>query len=113
LKIIDPLPPIDHSQINYENFEKNFYEEHEDIKNLENAEIDSLRETLGKYGAYPTYVRGLKNFVFGLKGIKVSGLSPPKPVCSFGHFGFDEQLIRAIRKSGFTQPTPIQAQVRS
>ena len=29
--------------------------------------------------------------------IKVSGPSPPKPVCSFGHFGFDSPLLRAIR----------------
>ena len=42
-------------------------------------------------------------------GIKVSGASPPKPVSSFGHFGFDEALLKAIRKSEFTQPTPIQA----
>jgi superfamily II DNA/RNA helicase len=43
--------------------------------------------------------------------LKVSGPSAPKPVCSFAHFSFDEQLLKAIRKSEFTQPTPIQAQV--
>ena len=42
-------------------------------------------------------------------GIRVSGASPPKPVSSFAHFGFDEALLKAIRKSEFTQPTPIQA----
>lgn len=31
-KVIDPLPDIDHSQIQYQKFNKNFYEEHEDIK---------------------------------------------------------------------------------
>lgn len=31
-KIIDPLPPIDHSKINYEPFEKVFYQEHEEIE---------------------------------------------------------------------------------
>ena len=40
----------------------------------------------------------------------MSGASPPKPVSSFGHFGFDDVLIKAIRKSEFAQPTPIQAQ---
>ena len=42
---------------------------------------------------------------------QVSGLDPPKPVSSFGHFGFDEKLLGAVRKSEYTQPTPIQAQV--
>ena len=46
-KIIDPLPPIDHTLIEYENFEKNFYEEHEEIKNLSQQEVDELRKTLG------------------------------------------------------------------
>ena len=39
------------------------------------------------------------------------GLDPPKPVCSFAHFNFDESLMKAIRKSDYTQPTAIQAQV--
>ena len=39
------------------------------------------------------------------------GFDPPKPCVSFGHFGFDEQLMVLIRKSEFTTPTPIQAQV--
>lgn len=89
-KIIDPLPPIDHSTIEYENFEKNFYQEHEEIKSLSREQVEELRKTLG---------------------IKVSGYNPTKPVCSFAHFNFDEQLMKAIRKSEFTQPTPIQAQV--
>ena len=42
------------------------------------------------------------------KNKKASGLNPPKPVSSFAHFNFDEQLMKAIRKSEFTQPTPIQ-----
>lgn len=29
---------------------------------------------------------------------------------SFAHFGFDDALIKAIRKSEYTQPTPIQSQ---
>ena len=43
--------------------------------------------------------------------LQVSGLAPPKPVCSFAHFGFDQSLLEAIRKSGYSQPTPIQSQV--
>lgn len=86
---IDPLPPIDHSEITYQPFEKNFYTPHEDILNLDAQQVNELRNTLG---------------------IKVTGPQPPHPVSSFGHFGFDETLIKAIRKSEFTQPTAIQAQ---
>lgn len=41
--------------------------------------------------------------------VKVSGPSPPKPVSSFAHFGFDEALMKQIRKSEFSSPTSIQA----
>ncbi|XP_077863735.1 ATP-dependent RNA helicase DDX42-like [Saccoglossus kowalevskii] len=88
-KIIDPLPPIDHDEINYSDFSKDFYEEHEDISQLRFSEMQELRRKLG---------------------VKVSGYDPPKPVSSFGHFGFDEQLMHYIRKSEYSTPTPIQAQ---
>ena len=42
---------------------------------------------------------------------QVSGILPAKPVTSFAHFGLEQNLIKAIRKAGYTQPTPIQAQV--
>lgn len=86
---IDPLPPIDHSEIDYESFEKNFYNQHEDIAKLTPQQVADLRRTLG---------------------VKVTGPVPPNPVTSFAHFGFDEPLMKAIRKSEYTQPTPIQAQ---
>lgn len=88
-KNIDPLPPIYHSEIEYESFEKNFYTPHDDIANLDEEKVRELRKTLG---------------------VKVTGPEPPKPVTSFGHFGFDEPLMKAIRKAEYTQPTPIQAQ---
>lgn len=88
-KDIDPLPLIYHSEIEYEPFEKNFYQEHEEISNMSKQQTDDLRKTLG---------------------VKVSGPDPPKPCASFAHFGFDENLMKAIRKSEFTSPTPIQAQ---
>ena len=89
LKLIDPLPVVYHSQINYQTFEKNFYVEHKDIQSLSTNECNDLRKKLG---------------------LKVSGLSAPKPVTSFGHFGFDDQLMKVIRKLEYSQPTPIQAQ---
>ncbi|XP_071512810.1 ATP-dependent RNA helicase DDX42 [Panulirus ornatus] len=88
-KYIDPLPPIEHSTIEYSDFTKNFYQEHEDIAALTPSQVQDLRVKLG---------------------IKVTGFDAPKPVTSFGHFGFDEALMKAIRKSEYTQPTPIQSQ---
>ncbi|KAH8365825.1 hypothetical protein KR093_005206 [Drosophila rubida] len=88
-KDIDPLPPIYHSEIEYESFERNFYTPHPDIAQLDEQQVRELRRTLG---------------------VKVSGASPPHPVSSFGHFGFDEPLLKSVRKAEYTQPTPIQAQ---
>ncbi|XP_034102672.1 ATP-dependent RNA helicase DDX42 [Drosophila albomicans] len=88
-KDIDPLPPIYHSEIEYEPFERNFYTPHEDIAQLDEEQVRELRRTLG---------------------VKVSGAAPPHPVSSFGHFGFDEPLLKSVRKAEYTQPTPIQAQ---
>ena len=86
-KHIDPLPPIVHSEIQYQDFTKNFYEEHPDISGLSRIQVIDLQQK---------------------HNVKVSGPSPPRPVSSFGHFGFDEALMKSIRKSEFTQPTPIQ-----
>ncbi|KAL7377879.1 hypothetical protein ABVT39_005646 [Epinephelus coioides] len=88
-KIILPLPPIDHSEIDYPPFEKNFYNEHEELSNLTGTQVLELRHKLN---------------------LRVSGAAPPKPCTSFAHFNFDEQLMHQIRKSEYTQPTPIQCQ---
>lgn len=88
-KIIDPLPPIDHSEIEYKPFVKNFYQEHPEIQSLSNNKVKEL----------------LKKF-----DLTVNGNSPPKPVASFAHFNFDDKLLKAIIKAEYTSPTPIQAQ---
>uniref|UniRef100_A0A4W6CK78 ATP-dependent RNA helicase DDX42 n=1 Tax=Lates calcarifer TaxID=8187 RepID=A0A4W6CK78_LATCA len=88
-KIIMPLPPIDHSEIDYAPFEKNFYDEHEELSSLTGTQVLELRHKLN---------------------LRVSGAAPPKPCTSFAHFSFDEQLMHQIRKSEYTQPTPIQCQ---
>ncbi|XP_033883359.2 ATP-dependent RNA helicase DDX42 [Acipenser ruthenus] len=88
-RIICPLPPIDHSEIDYPPFEKNFFEEHEELASLIPDQVADLRQKLN---------------------LRVSGAAPPKPCTSFAHFGFDEQLMHQIRKSEYTKPTPIQCQ---
>lgn len=88
-KIIDPLPPIDHSTVDYKPFEKNFYKVHPEIQTLTNAKVLELRKALG---------------------ISVSGNSPPSPVCSFAHFNLDDKLLKAIIRAEYVSPTPIQSQ---
>ncbi|VVC44663.1 RNA helicase, DEAD-box type, Q motif,Helicase, C-terminal,ATP-dependent RNA helicase DEAD-box, conserved [Cinara cedri] len=88
-KEIDPLPSIDHSLIKYNSFEKNFYIPHSEISSLSVDKIIQLRKTLG---------------------LRVNGADLPYPVTSFAHFNFDDALMKAIRKSDYTQPTPIQSQ---
>lgn len=79
-RYIDPLPPIDHSEIKYMPFEKNFYVIHDEIAALTKVQKDDLRHKLG---------------------IKVTGAAAPSPVCSFAHFNFDESLMKAIKKSEY------------
>ncbi|CAG0917707.1 unnamed protein product [Notodromas monacha] len=88
-KYIDPLPAVNHSEIEYKPYTKNFYEEHPDIEKLSENEVEELRHKLG---------------------VKVNGASPPKPVSSFAHFGLDKHTMATIRKQEFTKPTAIQAQ---
>lgn len=88
-RIIDPLPPMDHSEIPYEPFQKDFYNEHPDISALTDKEVHDLMNILD---------------------IHVSGNNPLKPVSSFAHLGFDEKLLKAITKAEYCTPTPIQAQ---
>ncbi|KAF5293775.1 hypothetical protein FQA39_LY03260 [Lamprigera yunnana] len=88
-RIIDPLPPIDHSTIDYKPFKKSFYKVHSEIETLTNQQVADLRKTFG---------------------LTVSGTSPPRPVSSFGHLNFEDKLIKAIIKAEYTSPTPIQAQ---
>ena len=38
-KEVDPLPPVDHSKIDYFPFEKNFYKAHPDIENKTSEEV--------------------------------------------------------------------------
>ncbi|KAK9845852.1 hypothetical protein WJX81_004205 [Elliptochloris bilobata] len=88
-KRIDPLPPVDHDSISYEDFAKDFYEEAADVAAMPPAEVAALRRELA---------------------VRVSGFDAPKPVTRFEQLGLDAGLLGAIRTAGYTKPTPIQAQ---
>ncbi|KAJ1677393.1 hypothetical protein EV182_006273, partial [Spiromyces aspiralis] len=90
-KDIDPLPPIDHSSIEYPEIKKSFYTEHPDIQVLDAAKVEGLRKELN-----------LRVIASKARDIK--------PCVSFGHFGFDDRLIQVIGKLGYSEPTNVQKQ---
>jgi ATP-dependent RNA helicase DDX42 len=91
-KKIEPLPAVDHSQIQYPAFRKNFYSQHANVTALTEAEVAVYRTELE---------------------VAVSGTSVPRPIRSFMEAGFNDKLLREIVKHGFEAPTAIQAQALS
>jgi hypothetical protein len=57
-KYIDPLPPIDHSKIEYKPFEKNFYTEHSDITGLSPIQV-KVNQYYGPNNKINLYVEGI------------------------------------------------------
>ncbi|CAN1285815.1 DEAD-box ATP-dependent RNA helicase 24 [Linum perenne] len=88
-KKIEPIPALDHSSIDYETFNKDFYEEKESIAGMSEQDVAEYRNTTA---------------------IRVSGFDVPRPVKTFDDCGFSAQLMGAIAKQGYEKPTPIQCQ---
>lgn len=88
-KKMDLVAPLDHTEIDYEEFRKDFYEESAAISGMTEEEASSYRQSLA---------------------IKVSGFDVPRPVKTFEDLGLDAALIGAIAKQGYERPTPIQCQ---
>ncbi|KAJ1974633.1 pre-mRNA processing RNA-helicase [Dimargaris xerosporica] len=84
------LPVVDHSQIAYEPFQKEFYIEPAELRQLTADEVAALRQELD--------------------GIKVRGVNCPKPIKRWTQFGLPARCTEIIKKLEFTAPTPIQAQ---
>lgn len=80
---------VDHSSITYPDITKDFYREHADMGALTPDQTAAIRQSLG---------------------LNVSGDNVPKPCVSFAHFGFDDDLMAAIIKAGYTEPSTIQKQ---
>lgn len=88
-KVFELLPFIDHTQVSYPAFERDFYTEHTEITALTGDQVVGLRRKLG---------------------ITVSGGEVPKPCVSFAHFNFDDNTMALIRKLEYSAPTAIQTQ---
>ncbi|KAJ3197348.1 hypothetical protein HK101_004224, partial [Irineochytrium annulatum] len=86
---IEPLAAVDHSKVDYIEFEKNLYEEHKDIAAMSEDDAFRIRRELD---------------------IRVSGFNVAKPCVSFAHFGLGNVLLSVISKQGFSEPTGIQKQ---
>ncbi|KAL8170352.1 hypothetical protein V2J09_022156 [Rumex salicifolius] len=88
-KKIEPIPALDHGEMDYEPFNKDFYEEKPSISGMSEQDVDDYRKSLG---------------------IRVSGFDVPRPVKAFEDCGFPTQLMNAIAKQGYEKPTTIQCQ---
>eukprot|EP00201_Polytomella_parva_P001344 CAMPEP_0175084108 /NCGR_PEP_ID=MMETSP0052_2-20121109/27838_1 /TAXON_ID=51329 ORGANISM="Polytomella parva, Strain SAG 63-3" /NCGR_SAMPLE_ID=MMETSP0052_2 /ASSEMBLY_ACC=CAM_ASM_000194 /LENGTH=700 /DNA_ID=CAMNT_0016355799 /DNA_START=92 /DNA_END=2193 /DNA_ORIENTATION=+ len=89
MKKVDSLPPVDHSLITYEDFAKDFYEESPSVRQLSNIDVTNRRRALE---------------------IRVAGAAVPRPILTFSDCGLDPLLMEVVEKSGFSDPTSIQAQ---
>jgi ATP-dependent RNA helicase DDX42 len=86
---VEPLPPVDHSKIQYHSFRKCFYREHRDISSMSDADVQSLRDDFE---------------------LSVQGGDVPRPIKKFEQSGLHYNLLKEIERLGFEAPTAIQAQ---
>nr|XP_022906743.1 probable ATP-dependent RNA helicase DDX46 [Onthophagus taurus] len=84
------LAKIDHNEIMYHTFRKNFYVEVPEIARMTQEEVDTYKEEL--------------------EGIRVKGKGCPKPIKTWAQCGVSTKELNILKKLGFEKPTPIQAQ---
>ena len=85
----DLLAPVDHDQIEYPQFNRAFYAEASDVSGLSEEEVAVRRRSLN---------------------LRCSGFDVPRPISRFEQAGLSRELMAAVRKHGYDQPTPIQCQ---
>ncbi|KAL2540422.1 DEAD-box ATP-dependent RNA helicase 24 [Abeliophyllum distichum] len=88
-KKIEPIPALDHSLIDYEPFNKDFYEEKPSISGMSEQDVSEYKKSLA---------------------IRVSGFDASRPIKTFEDCGFSVELMKAIAKQAYEKPTPIQCQ---
>ncbi|EES14464.1 DEAD-box ATP-dependent RNA helicase 42 [Sorghum bicolor] len=86
---MEKLGVVDHSKIDYQPFQKNFYIEAKDIREMTSEEVAVYRKELE---------------------LKVHGKDVPKPIKTWLQSGQTSKLLDTIKKLGFEKPMPIQAQ---
>ncbi|KAI3800895.1 hypothetical protein L1987_28994 [Smallanthus sonchifolius] len=88
-KKIEPIAALDHSSIDYEPFNKDFFEEKPSISGMSEQDVAEYRKSLA---------------------IRVSGFDVPRPIKTFAEAGFSVELMKAIAKQAYEKPTSIQCQ---
>ncbi|KAF5811027.1 putative RNA helicase [Helianthus annuus] len=88
-KKIEPIAALDHSLIDYEPFNKDFYEEKPSVSGMSEQDVAEYRKSLA---------------------IRVAGFDVPRPIKTFAEAGFSAELMKAIAKQAYEKPTPIQCQ---
>ncbi|XP_047333912.1 DEAD-box ATP-dependent RNA helicase 24 [Impatiens glandulifera] len=86
---IEPIAALDHSSIDYEPFNKDFYEEKPSISGMSEQEVAEYRLS---------------------QAIRVSGFDVSRPIKTFEDCGFSSELRKAISKQAYERPTSIQCQ---
>ncbi|KAF7731523.1 pre-mRNA processing RNA-helicase [Apophysomyces ossiformis] len=84
------LAPVDHAQVEYESFRKDFYIEPPELREMTPEQVELLR--------------------IELDGIKIRGVNCPKPIMKWTHCGLPAGCLEVIRRLKFEKPTAIQAQ---
>ncbi|CCE82993.1 Piso0_002766 [Millerozyma farinosa CBS 7064] len=85
------LNDVNHSEIDYKPFRKDFYKEPKEIADMTEAEVDLMRLDLG--------------------GIRVKGSSPPRPISKWSHLGLPNSIMTILKeKLAYNSPSPIQSQ---
>ena len=84
------LPKVNHNNIEYLPFTKNFYLEVPEIAKLTDADVEQLRADM--------------------EGIKVKGKDPPKPFKTWPQIGVSQRILEIMKKNNYEKPSPIQAQ---
>lgn len=85
----DKLTLVDHSNIEYQPFRKNFYIQVKDISNMTEQEVNTYRKELE---------------------IKVHGKDVPRPIKSWHQTDLTTRILNTIKKLNFQNPTPVQSQ---
>ncbi|XP_044738948.1 probable ATP-dependent RNA helicase DDX46 isoform X2 [Chrysoperla carnea] len=84
------LAKVDHSEMEYMTFRKNFYVEVPEIAKMTPEEVEAYREEL--------------------ESIRVRGKGCPKPIRTWAQCGVSKKQLEILKKLNYEKPTPIQAQ---
>lgn len=91
-----PTQPVELVRPNWEQelpnlptFEKNFYIEHDSVKNRDESEVAQFRKE---------------------NEMTISGHDIPKPITTFDEAGFPDYVLSEVKAEGFDKPTAIQCQ---